>query len=838
MRFKTFLIFVFLFYPFLSHSQYVYKWYELPSGTTQNLNSVVYDCAVGNNGTALFYVYPGVWNISQTGTSENIFSVNNISSTFYVTGSNGLLMKTTSSGSNWYVYNTQTSNNLYSFIRIIKRDSVTFQFRLFVCGANGTLKYSNLLGSDSSWHNINPGISNDLKSFSNFNLSVLQANQSIICGSGGLILKSTNGGDNWSVKNTGITDNLNSVQFSDSSFGLAGGDNGRIIKSTDGGESWTILNSQTNNNLNSVMIFGYYGNAYAAGDNGTLRFTTNGGVNWLPESIGQNVDINSINYSSPRYFAVGNNGKIFLKTLDSLYQFFSNLDPNRISSILSSGGIFNQNGALGNLAGFRWPKDSNKTAIFTSGLTIAGYINSQFRMMAGSFKGECYPGHCINGNYLWDSTFRIYKVSRTDNPNTSYDWAHWGSMVPYGAPFVDVNQNGIYEPLVDTPGVRKAEQTIFICMTDANPSSHNYSESFGGGTSPLGAEIHLTAWGYDKINLKDIQFIKWEIINKSPNSWNSTYFSVFCDPDVGDGSDDYMGCDSIRNLSYGYNADNNDFVYGYAPPAVGFRILKTPFTNTIPSGISSLIKIGKSSSGGVSCESEPYSDPPGAYNYMKGLKKDSTPWVIPNTNPPQITKFCYSGDPETGAGWTAYNGYVGNCGGSLYGTTYNVEVASDKRYLMSMGGNNFTVNPGDTQTIIMAQLIARGTNNLNSVTRLKQLSDTAFQLYQGGFVIGVKPLSSLIPDKFLLYQNYPNPFNPTTKIRFEIPLSKGGQRELYSSLKVYDILGKEITTLINEKLNPGVYEADFDGSNFASGVYFYQLRYGDFVQMRKMILLK
>ena len=837
MRFKTFLIFVFLFYPFLSHSQYVYKWYELPSGTSQNLNSVQDNCTVGNNGTALFYVYPGVWNISQTGTSENMFSVNSFSA-LYVTGSNGLLMNTTSPGSNWYVYNTQTSNNLYSSVKITKRDSVSIQFRLFVCGANGTLRYRNLLGSDSSWHNINLGISNDLKCFSKYNISGLQADQPVICGSGGLILKSTNGGDNWSVKNTGITDNLNFVQFLDSSFGLAVGDNGRIIKSTDGGESWAILNSQTNNNLNSVKIFANPDSAYIAGDNGTLRYTTNGGNNWFSESFGQNENINSISFSSSGNFAVGDNGKIFIRTLDSLYLFYKYFEPNRIKTVFSSYGIFNFDRANGSQPGFRWPIDSFRTAIYSSGLSIAGFVNSQLRMMAGSYAGECYPGHCINGNYFWDSTFRIYKVSRTDNPNTSYDWAHWGSMVPYGAPFVDVNQNGIYEPLIDTPGVRKAEQTLFICMTDANPSSHNYSESFGGGTSPLGAEIHLTAWGYDKINLKDIQFIKWEIINKSPNSWNSTYFSVFCDPDVGDGSDDYMGCDSIRNLSYGYNADNNDFVYGYAPPAVGFRILKTPFTNTIPSGISSLIKIGKSSSGGVSCESEPYSDPPGAYNYMKGLKKDSTPWVIPNTNPPQITKFCYSGDPETGTGWTAYNGYVGNCGGSLYGTTYNVEVASDKRYLMSMGGNNFTVNPGDTQTIIMAQLIARGTNNLNSVTRLKQLSDTAFQLYQGGFVIGVKSLSSLVPDKFLLYQNYPNPFNPTTKIRFEIPLGKGGQRGLYSSLKVYDILGKEITTLINEKLNPGVYEVEFDGSNFASGVYFYQLRYGDFVQMRKMILLK
>jgi hypothetical protein len=452
-------------------------------------------------------------------------------------------------------------------------------------------------------------------------------------------------------------------------------------------------------------------------------------------------------------------------------------------------------------------------------------------MMAGSYKGECYPGHCINGNYLWDSTFRIYKVSRTDNPNTSYDWANWGKMVPYGAPFVDVNHNGIYEPLIDTPGVHKAEQTIFICMTDANPLSHSYGEGFGGGTLPLGAEIHMTAWGYDKINLKDIQFIKWEIINKSPNSWNSTYFSLFCDPDVGDGSDDYIGCDSTRNLCYGYNADNDDQTYGFAPPAVGFKILRTPFTNLVPSRMSSMIKIGKNSTG-VWCEAIPNGEQVGAYNFMRGLKKDSTPWVIPNTTPPQITKFCYSGDPETNTGWSAYNGFVGNCGGSLYGTTYNVEFPGDKRYLMSMGGNNFTVNPGDTQIIIMAQLIARGFNNINSVTRLKQLSDTAYQLYQGGFVIGVKPISSLVPDKFLLYQNYPNPFNPTTKISWQSPVGS------WQTLKIYDLLGNEIATLVDEEKPAGKYEVEFNASNLTSGVYFYRLRKGSFNQIKKMVLVK
>ena len=85
---------------------------------------------------------------------------------------------------------------------------------------------------------------------------------------------------------------------------------------------------------------------------------------------------------------------------------------------------------------------------------------------------------------------------------------------------------------------------------------------------------------------------------------------------------------------------------------------------------------------------------------------------------------------------------------------------------------------------------------------------------------------------FELYQNYPNPFNPTTIIKFRI--SDFG----FVNLKVYDILGNEIATLVNEEKLPGSYEISFDGSDLPSGVYFYQLITSDFVQTKKMILLK
>ncbi len=93
------------------------------------------------------------------------------------------------------------------------------------------------------------------------------------------------------------------------------------------------------------------------------------------------------------------------------------------------------------------------------------------------------------------------------------------------------------------------------------------------------------------------------------------------------------------------------------------------------------------------------------------------------------------------------------------------------------------------------------------------------------------------PVDFMLYQNYPNPFNPTTKIKYSIP-SVGTSLMKFLQLKVYNILGREIATLVNKQQPPGNYEVEFDASKLSSGVYFYRLTTGSFVETKKMILLK
>src|SRR4030095_8726906 len=104
-----------------------------------------------------------------------------------------------------------------------------------------------------------------------------------------------------------------------------------------------------------------------------------------------------------------------------------------------------------------------------------------------------------------------------------------------------------------------------------------------------------------------------------------------------------------------------------------------------------------------------------------------------------------------------------------------------------------------------------------------------------GGITFINPVSNEIPRHFSLFQNYPNPFNPSTKIRFEIPNVEAARRV---AITVFDILGREIAVLVNEQLKPGTYEAEWDGTNYPSGVYYYKLTSGDFTGVKKMTLVK
>ncbi|MEO8514660.1 MAG: T9SS type A sorting domain-containing protein, partial [Ignavibacteria bacterium] len=102
----------------------------------------------------------------------------------------------------------------------------------------------------------------------------------------------------------------------------------------------------------------------------------------------------------------------------------------------------------------------------------------------------------------------------------------------------------------------------------------------------------------------------------------------------------------------------------------------------------------------------------------------------------------------------------------------------------------------------------------------------------GGVLVGQNNIGDILSNIYSIFQNYPNPFNPVTNIKFDIP------KRSNVKISIYDILGKEISVLVNEEMNPGTFEVNWDASNFPSGVYFYKIVTDNYSESRKMVLIK
>lgn len=181
-------------------------------------------------------------------------------------------------------------------------------------------------------------------------------------------------------------------------------------------------------------------------------------------------------------------------------------------------------------------------------------------------------------------------------------------------------------------------------------------------------------------------------------------------------------------------------------------------------------------------------------------------------------------------------------GSSLYvgGNFTNIgsQVRNRVAKLDANNGSVTTWNPdvsGSNLTYVNAIAVSRRNQKIYLGGNFEAISSETRSGLAGvnDIISSVKNLEGdYLPQRCILDQNYPNPFNPTTNIKFQITKSN------HTTLKVYDLLGKEVATLVNEHLTPGSYETTFDGARLSSGVYFYRLQAGGFVQTKKLVLQK
>jgi hypothetical protein len=168
---------------------------------------------------------------------------------------------------------------------------------------------------------------------------------------------------------------------------------------------------------------------------------------------------------------------------------------------------------------------------------------------------------------------------------------------------------------------------------------------------------------------------------------------------------------------------------------------------------------------------------------------------------------------------------------------------SDHKHVMrkmfpSPSGQSFSINQNETITISQKITVDEIWNSDSLSVIVFVQSTNSKKVYQSetisidDLVVSVKNISDVITDDFILEQNYPNPFNPITNIRYAVSSKQ------FVTLKIYDLLGREITTLVNEEKQPGIYEIEFNATELSSGIYFYQLKAGSFSSIKKMVLMQ
>ncbi|MCF8355732.1 MAG: hypothetical protein K9H48_14870 [Melioribacteraceae bacterium] len=402
-------------------------------------------------------------------------------------------------------------------------------------------------------------------------------------------------------------------------------------------------------------------------------------------------------------------------------------------------------------SGFYWPGGENATipAIFEDGLIFAGKIGREIRMNGNTHRQGLQAGVIKEDGTPDDPSkdeYKIYKIRKgwellppgDLKTNLKSDYENWPDH--QGAPYIDVNNNDVFDPYVDDPFI--GDEVLFYVANDMDPSR----STFTYGTLPMGLEFQTTIWAFNRAgDLGDIVFKKYKIINKGSNTIREMYLGFWSDTDLGFAGDDFTGCDSLLSLGYTYNGDeNDDDNYGSPPPAIGYDFFQGPivpydvnkypiiekkdlpdsakfsnakgqpiwkkdYTNLPMTGFTFYINIAgtiyRDPQQGVAEGSVEF------YNYLSGYIWNGEPFIDPHTT--KETKIILAGDPVLGTGWYEGPGWPGG------------PDADDRRHLQASGP--FTMSPGDTQEVVVGIIIARGSSSINSIAELKR-KDLAAQI--------------------------------------------------------------------------------------------------------------
>ena len=642
-----------------------------------------------------------------------------------------------------------------------------------------------------------------------------------IAGDNGTFYSTTNDGTTWNSQTLAGGENLNSIYFYNGNLGWIAGDNGTILATTNGGTNWSAQTSPVSVNLNSV-IFTSAAEGVACGDNGKVIKTTNGGTNWIQLTTSTTSNLLSIDRKS-NVIMVGAEGGVVFKSTDSGttwsvvdYRILSKsdiksvfmLDPNTFYSC-GGGGFIRKSTDAGNTFTFQAnPMMGNLVSIYfynpMKGWAVSSLNHAVIYTTDGGNTWSLPAGTTVS--YAWQ-----LKQSGSGNIGNGFclhPMNKDGIFIAMGNQVYRSLDKGESWTQIATISSGSRAHTFFVNRLDTNIMLASMDASGGRVVRSTDyGQTWVTTWG--------------------PGTLTSYGMPMEVDPNNPDIC--FLGPDNsvmLRSTDFGSTWNNWSMTTFRSPCDIailyGYPNIMYVGDGTTGFGSGELLK---STNGGVNWTS------------VHTVSGSEMPMLCISSIDPNIAfHTCWSsgGFWRTNNEWVSFDQVATNSG--AWGTDISKDdpttvmfgiYGSTAAHISTNGGDNFfstSTLPGPNYGVLYydkGNLLAQESNGIYKMTVTYSV------------ITENSSISSNIPDKFYLSQNYPNPFNPSTTIRYSVSKASNIQ------VKVFDVLGSEIKTLVNGYLVPGTYNVNFDASNLSSGIYFYALLSdGQKIDSRKMVFLK
>ena len=706
----------------------------------------------------------------------------------------------------------------------------------------------NVISQESGLYWQNPTPQNN----SLYCVFIIDNSTAAAAGENGIFLKTTEAGRNWNVRQLIDSGSFKKVQFTNS-FGWLLGENDILLNSTDEGETWEKIDFENIKDLNSFCFvddsIGFLG-----ANGGSVYKTTNSGENWNKLSVGDSlINIDNIFFIDSLYgWLLGRKDTsdyfrpVLMKTIDGGKSWLR-----KYSSY-----FYNNNGSvqfINNKIG--WIAQGNNTILKTidGGETwkqiimdtyfhaISIYFNDENNGIAVGDRNKTFYSN--DGGITWTSVSLNYSTIKSFN-----------SIYTYGNLSIAVGDAG-YITISTDKGKTWNNQTRGVIQ------DFHFIKALSKDTAfTLGINVSYDKWPYSWYTFmyKTINNgTSWITIYK----WNNVKIEAceFLNTKTGwaVGNGIYKTTDGGINWNK-QNTDSTiwlysiDFIDSLTAWSVGLNgeILKTTDGGTNWIKQSSSTTLGLLSVNFVNKDLGWIS---GEQGIVLKTENGGDTWasqIVGNENTLRSIFFI-----NNNIGFTAGNGFYKTTDG---GNNWLVKYNSDSfirsiQFTTTYTGYGCGLNGLIIKTTDGGDSWFRVNSKTNKALTSLSFIDSVHGLFAGDLGTILKTENGIVtsvynnsdnkefdyPKDFSLSQNYPNPFNPSTTIKYSIP-NEGTSLMKSVQLKLYDILGREVATLINEKQNPGTYHCTISIINYklSSGVYFYQLRAGNFIETKKMVVIK